>query len=459
MSESVKPRFAVDLDDIERQLASAQSTPPTASPSRNDPLAELARIVGQDDPFQDILSRGRPAARGHAPADLDDIFASRAPEQYARPGISGTQPYPAPMPPDDQPESFSTSDYSAPDYAASHSADGAYAEPYGYDADVDEPISRQPARSRKGLVAAGALLGAVALVGGGYWMLGQGTGTFSSGGEPPLVKASQEPVKVEPQTPGGVEIPHQNKEIYGAAQDGKTHVVNREEQPVDVQQAVRDAQGASAESTGATTISAPAGNGLNLGEPKRVRTITIRPDGTPVTDEPAAPRRASSTQPPATALPATAQNAPATGRSAQAHQAPPAQPAPPPASATPRATASSSAGGAPTQNPAPAPQRVASADPTALAMASPPAASAPAPSGGFAVQLAVRTTEAEARSAFPGLQQKYAELATLSPIIRKAEVNGNTIYRLRVGPMSRDDASSLCSRIQGQGGQCFVAKN
>jgi hypothetical protein len=25
--------------------------------------------------------------------------------------------------------------------------------------------------------------------------------------------------------------------------------------------------------------------------------------------------------------------------------------------------------------------------------------------------------------------------------------------------MTRDDASSLCSKVQGQGGQCFVAKN
>jgi cell division protein FtsN len=44
-------------------------------------------------------------------------------------------------------------------------------------------------------------------------------------------------------------------------------------------------------------------------------------------------------------------------------------------------------------------------------------------------------------------------------LIRKAEVNGSTIYRVRVGPLSKDEASSLCSKLQGQGGQCFVAKN
>ncbi len=44
-------------------------------------------------------------------------------------------------------------------------------------------------------------------------------------------------------------------------------------------------------------------------------------------------------------------------------------------------------------------------------------------------------------------------------MIRKAEVNGKEVYRVRVGPMARDEASALCSKIQGQGGQCFVAKN
>ena len=41
-------RLVLDLDDIERQLKEAQLPPP---PPKNDPLAELARIVGQDDPF------------------------------------------------------------------------------------------------------------------------------------------------------------------------------------------------------------------------------------------------------------------------------------------------------------------------------------------------------------------------------------------------------------------------
>jgi cell division protein FtsN len=80
-----------------------------------------------------------------------------------------------------------------------------------------------------------------------------------------------------------------------------------------------------------------------------------------------------------------------------------------------------------------------------------------APVGGFSVQLGVAGSEADARKAFQGYQQKFSDLNGQSALIRKAEVNGNTIYRVRVGPMSREEATSLCSKLQGSG--CFVAKN
>jgi cell division septation protein DedD len=91
-----------------------------------------------------------------------------------------------------------------------------------------------------------------------------------------------------------------------------------------------------------------------------------------------------------------------------------------------------------------------------VAVAPAPAADA---TGGFAVQLGVSNSEGDAQAAFDRFQKKFSELEGRPSLIRKAEVNGNTVYRVRVGPMSRDDASSLCSKLQGQGGQCFVAKN
>jgi cell division septation protein DedD len=105
--------------------------------------------------------------------------------------------------------------------------------------------------------------------------------------------------------------------------------------------------------------------------------------------------------------------------------------------------------------PAEAPRRVASTP----AVPAPQAKAAPA-SGGYAVQLAAPGSESEANSMFAFFQRKYPDdLGNQTALIRKAEVNGRSIYRLRVGPMSHDDAISLCTRLKTAGGSCFVAKN
>lgn len=483
MNESVKPRFAVDLDEIERQLSQAQAAPQSAAPApRQDPLAELARIVGQEDPFQNILSADKPArhrddrfqelaASGQPrtgardPAGLDDLFVARAEPMDAAPALRGSyepasaQGYGAYQ---EQPQTEADYDqaYDAHYYDQSHAAGSYEPAPSEYDA--------PQRKSRKGMIAVGAVLGAAALGLGGAFML-QGQSTMLTG-EPPLITASKEPSKVPPQSPGGVEIPNQNKQIYErAAQESPTKVVNREEQPVDVRQHAR-ANAPTAEATGATTPA--AGHGLGLSEPKKVRTVSIRPDGTIAGTDmaaaasmpaPAAPaaRPTVVAGPPAMALPTAAQTqppaavqAPAAPQRTAATATPSSTPAPRAAAATPATAGGASPQAAPSTTSQPAPQRVASASPTAIAPA--PEASA---TGGFAVQLGVSPSEGDAKATLQRLQQRYADLGGAAPMIRKAEVNGKEVYRVRVGPMARDEASALCSKIQGQGGQCFVAKN
>jgi cell division septation protein DedD len=150
-----------------------------------------------------------------------------------------------------------------------------------------------------------------------------------------------------------------------------------------------------------------------------------------------APQAAAST-------PATAPAAPAAAPAPK-----PAQTASAPAASTPAPAAATPASGA-------SPQRVASAQPVAVAPAAAPEVTA---TGGFAVQLGVRGSESDAEAAFEQLQKKFSDLNGMPPMIRKAEVNGKPIFRVRVGPMSRDEASSLCSKLRGQGGECYVAKN
>jgi hypothetical protein len=475
----VKPRFAVDLTEIERQLGQAQGAPSQAAPAtRNDPLAELARIVGQDDPFQSVLAHEAPMRpRNQAAASLDDLFATREaappqsrvmqahgnrdtldpaydldeyPQTQAHGGHSGYA-YQAAAP-SQGPDAYGRADYGQEYYddnAGDHPAGNyRHSEHAGYQS-LEKP------RSRKGVLAIGAVVGAIVIGAGGAFFLGGNSSTIT-GGEPPLIKADNEPVKVQPQNPGGVEIPNQNKQIYERAnQSGDTKIVSREEQPVDVKQVARMNAGASADATGATAAAAqqPA-NGLNLGEPRKVRTVAVRPDGSMVRPE-SNNARPTSSPVPTMALPAAAQATPAAVGVANA-----APPQPRPAASTPAAAPAPAAPKAVPAAATPAsgasPQRVASTQPVAVASTAAPEATA---IGGFSVQLGVRGSEGEAQTAFSQFQKKFSDLDGMPSSIRKAEVNGNTVYRVRVGPMSRDEASSLCSRLQGQGGQCFVAKN
>lgn len=77
------------------------------------------------------------------------------------------------------------------------------------------------------------------------------------------------------------------------------------------------------------------------------------------------------------------------------------------------------------------------------------------------VQLGAPGSEAEARATFAALQRRHADqLSGDSPVIRRADVaNGRTVYRLRVGPFSREEAAEKCQALQAAGGQCFIARN
>lgn len=77
------------------------------------------------------------------------------------------------------------------------------------------------------------------------------------------------------------------------------------------------------------------------------------------------------------------------------------------------------------------------------------------------VQLGAPGSESEARASFAALQRRFGDqLSGESPTIRRAELgNGRTVYRLRVGPYSREDAAEKCQALQAAGGQCFVARN
>ena len=415
----------LDLDELERQLQSIGQQP---NPPRHDPLAELARIVGEDDPFRAGLADEQGQGRREPIFDFqpDETEAARAPYDLRR--AASVQSY---------------------DQGEDGEAPPAYED--------TRPLA--PRRSKKSLVTVGAVLGLGALGVGGALAFREGP-SLSRDATPPVIQADKGPLKIQPQNPGGMDIPDQNKQIYErGAPEKQTRVVNREEQPIDVQQATRAIAAVPAapipplpasSSTSVTgsivpPTTATPGSGAtpgqlgslaaSLGEPKRVKTVSIRPDGTVLSDaSPARPKP-----------------------SASASATPSASPVAPPRPVADAARAAPTETGS-TQRDAAKPQ-------AKLASLAAPGAASPAPAasaatGGFAVQLGHRPSEEDARTAFKELQKKYpGELGGKAPLIRKAEVNAKTVFRVRVGPLSKSDGDALCARLKTAGQPCFVAAN
>lgn len=104
---------------------------------------------------------------------------------------------------------------------------------------------------------------------------------------------------------------------------------------------------------------------------------------------------------------------------------------------------------------APAPQQVATAP-----VASAPAVTQAVPAGDFVVQLASLRSPEQAQATFNTLQGRFGSILTgFTPDIQRADLGERGIYhRLRVGPMDRDAANSLCQRYQAAGGDCIVQR-
>jgi hypothetical protein len=78
-------------------------------------------------------------------------------------------------------------------------------------------------------------------------------------------------------------------------------------------------------------------------------------------------------------------------------------------------------------------------------------------SGDWAIQFAAPKSEAEGEAAAARLNAKYAPALNGATIgVHKTQVNGETIYALRVAGLSRADAAALCVRVKGR--DCSITK-
>ncbi|WNO54902.1 SPOR domain-containing protein [Stakelama saccharophila] len=76
--------------------------------------------------------------------------------------------------------------------------------------------------------------------------------------------------------------------------------------------------------------------------------------------------------------------------------------------------------------------------------------------GGSVIQLGSFPSEARANRAWKQFSERFKYLADLGSSVQKAEVDGNTVYRLRVNAGSAGQAKQLCGKLKVAGEACYI---
>jgi hypothetical protein len=443
---AAKFRPEIELDEFERRLraaapASGAREPQRPDPQTRDPLAELARLVGGEsgrggDPFE-ALFRAQAAiadtraAAGHPPQEPQDHYQERHfddRDAYRHAPQSGhADPY-ARNAPHDEAEPHWVGDVEPP------------AAPVGWaDEDPEAQFDRAPAANgRKKVFYGMAAILALGVLGIGATL---GLRGKSGGQEVVTIKADPDPARVKPDQPAAAAA--KNETLF----DRKDHasgakVVGGEEQPADLGATAKAARVVAAANAPAPPAQGAQGDSP-FPTPKKVKTVSVRADGTVIGSGDARPQGTHGLPSMVNGFPSIT---PSAGAASQAKA-----PAPKTAAAPPTQQAAIKPPAAP-----------AAVKPTAAPAAAKPAADASgaAESGGFAVQLAGSPVESEARAAANTLTAKYASvLKGHRASFAAAQVGDKTVYRVRIGHLSEVAAKDMCTAIKGQGGSCFVAKN
>lgn len=453
--------------------------PAPASSSNGDPLAELARLIGQTDPFGEYgRQSNKPAGPAAAPPASAATYRAGDYRDVQRPAPAAPAPRQAYTP---QPAYAPEGDYYHPDHEtadypaqAGHEADGYRGQPMPPLDEHEDAYDAAPAapRRRIGIMEIAAVFALVVLGSAGAFGYRALFGSSGSSAPPPVIKADTAPSKVVPANTAKAP----NKLIYDRVADrGQDEkLVSREERPLDMNHAPASAPAlALAQQDNAPSATPPSPANASGSEPKKIRTIAIRPDGMPDNPQPPANAVASATPQPAAArqapalAPARQASPPASEQvtsNAREDAAPPAPRQPEPRAAAPARSRNGPLSLSPdaSNDAAPAPRgptRTAAVAPTA-APAARTASVANVPAGSY-VQLSSQRSEAEAQAAFRSLQGKYpSQLGGRQVVIRKIELGQKgTYYRALVGPLAGNEASELCSGLKAAGGQCLIQRN
>jgi SPOR domain len=481
MADDYTSRSPRSNDPYRRAAGPAEADGP---PRSSDPLAELARLIGQTDPFAEFARNTARAAeqpaqapppsapdwrRGPAPSyatpRAQPAAAGPASSGYQRRDphqmVSGSEEVPQPEYDDShgydhdalQPGAYGSQ--AAPGYAAAPPDqrdpdafidDGMAMGPH--DDEIYDDAAPSPRWRKSGLTAITIVVCAVLGSAGAYAYRSYTTGARATQA-PPVIVAEKTPTKVVP-----ANDPQSGKSITDRVRDPgpNERIVSREEQPVELRNMITTApprvvlQNAPPPSQAQASVpggpasvgSLPptASSSQPISEPKRVRTVTIRPDNADLSGRPVG----------------------SLGTPSGLAQVPSTRGAPPP---TARPTTPNARDSNPVSlDPQAAPRE------RAPAVAAPPTRLASVPSngstGGYVVQLSSQKSDSEAQASIRTLQAKYPHLLnSRPPSVQRADLGAKGVYyRAVVGPFtSSSEAESFCAGLKAAGGQCITQRN
>ncbi len=467
MRESTVRGAAIDINEFERRLRGVE--PPRKS--SGDPLSELARLMQGEEQAQAARRYDRMFAAESAPsAEWDEAASRKAPDEDAfaaelrgsvhedfqrtRPDSSAAHESGA------YSGEYSSngsqargSEFAAADLAARHFAarpgpqarsaasDAPDAWPQnpgadsgrheseddvGYDDVDDAPAQGGSIRLRPWHAVAVVALLASGLLAWGFAKRGGVIG----GREIAVINAPDGPAKVLPTANADASVDKPEAAVLDRHENAPVkRVVSHQEQAVEPKVESR------ANYNGAGQTDADGGPASSAGpQPKKIKTISVRPDGSLITN--------------AEVPPAVEKAAGAGSRDAAAAKH---------ASTTPATTARPSATPRVDKVAKPkATQKVAAVEPDAEEKT--PASTQKVEKGGFAVQFGAAATEAEAHALVTKVATKYgSQLGGHKPTFKVAKVGDKTVYRVRASGMSKESAASVCGNVKSSGGTCFVA--
>lgn len=380
---------------------------------------------------------------------------------------------------------------------STHNLDAAFADPGSLDVeDIEKPNApiANASNSGGGMKLALGALGIALIAGLGIVGWGAMSGdTTTNDADVPVISAEQTPTKVKPQDPGGKQIANTENKVYeNVASNGKVEttqekLINSRQDPTPL--AENDAN--SAEQKNISRLQPGSNSAIknNLGgvSPKRVRTLTIKPDGSivrssapkpadnelaiakpvvpiavtqPQVTTPPKPAETNVIKPIATKSPVKVATKKPTvaqiNRTATAKVASQKSTARAPTNLT---NIRSSNTGATNLN-----NKTTSSGPTRIAAL--PRTNTPAnvattiPAGTYTVQVSSQRSDSAAKASYANIKKRFSSvLKNRQAVIQKATIAGKgTFYRAKIPASSKAAANKLCASLKRAGGSCFVSR-